>query len=164
MLFMGIAVKPEWDTSVLLEPSAVNVDIILTRQFHQTPRFMRVVEKIRRIVQEELAVGHITAFHGKLDQITPRGYRFDPETHTLIENPIRLAAQQHPIPGDPEGTGSYLCPRCCLAYPGSIDPLHLLSSSVAHALGQEPTSPGDHVDALAITASSSGALLIYSNV
>lgn len=95
---MGIAVRPEWNPSEPLRPSSIDVDIVLTRQFEQNPAFKDVVKKIKRIVQEELAVPHILAFHSKLDQITPRGYMYDPVTHELVENPVRLATSDDAPP------------------------------------------------------------------
>ncbi|EMD33915.1 hypothetical protein CERSUDRAFT_97844 [Gelatoporia subvermispora B] len=94
--FIGIAVRPEWDTSVPLEPSSVQVDFILSRQFQQNSSWMQAVSKIRSIIQNELAVPHILAFHRKLDQITPRGHALDPETGRVLNNPVRLAASLSP--------------------------------------------------------------------
>ncbi|OCH89489.1 hypothetical protein OBBRIDRAFT_835803 [Obba rivulosa] len=106
VLFMGFAVRPEWNPSEPLVPTNININIVLTRHFEQNPAFKDVVKKIRRIVQEELAVPHILAFHSKLNQITPRGYMYDPATHELIENPVRLATSGDAQPADPPSSPS----------------------------------------------------------
>ncbi|KAI0640944.1 hypothetical protein C8Q79DRAFT_424235 [Trametes meyenii] len=92
-LFLGFGIQPEWPPSRPLRASDINVRVVATRQFQQTPAFRHALEKIHKIVQEELALPHILALHDKLDAFTPgAGYAFDPETRRIITQPIRLAS------------------------------------------------------------------------
>ncbi|KAI0672813.1 hypothetical protein C8Q78DRAFT_657551 [Trametes maxima] len=98
-LFLGFGIRPEWAPSRLLRASEIDVRVVTTRQFQQTPAFRRALEKIHKIVQEEIALPHILAFHDKLDTVTPgAGYAFDPETRRMITQPIRLASDTE-LPG-----------------------------------------------------------------
>ena len=93
-LFLGFAIKPEWDVSTPLRPDAVDVKVLTSRHFKQQHAYQRIVERVRAIVQEELGVPHILGFHDRLLEVTPGpGYAFDAETRRIVTNPIRLAAE-----------------------------------------------------------------------
>ena len=91
-MFIGFAVTPEWDVSMPLSPGAIDVKEVTSRQFDQNPAFRRVVQRLRAVVQEELAMPHILGFHDRLHEVTPGpGYAFDRDTRRIVSNPIRLA-------------------------------------------------------------------------
>ena len=116
-LFVGFAIQPEWDVATPLHADGIDVKVVMSRQFKQQPAYQRIVERVRRIVQEELAVPHILGFHDRLLEVTPGpGYAFDPETRRIVTNPIRLAASVATRTSSTveQGTGT-------LSRPGQLD-------------------------------------------
>ncbi|KAJ2967097.1 hypothetical protein NUW54_g13611 [Trametes sanguinea] len=92
-LFIGFGIRPEWQPFRPLRPSEIDVQVIATRQFEQNPSYKRAIEKIERIVREELAVPHILGFRSKLDQVTPgAGYAWDEQSRRIITHPVQLAS------------------------------------------------------------------------
>lgn len=91
-MFIGFGIRPEWPPSVPLNPHDIHLDVTATRQFEQYPEFRDIVDKIVRIIQEELAVHHILAYSRKLDQVTPgAGYALNPDTGRITLDAIRLS-------------------------------------------------------------------------
>lgn len=94
-LFIGFAICPDWPPSVPLRACDIDVNMVATRQVAQDPRLQRALEKIKHIVQEELAVPHITAYHDKLHEIVPApGHNFDGNTLRFMNTPLQLVARQ----------------------------------------------------------------------
>ncbi|KAI0744407.1 hypothetical protein C8Q76DRAFT_687840 [Earliella scabrosa] len=92
VLFVGFAVRPEWDAGTPLSAAGVEVKVVASRQFQQNPAYSRVLDKLQSIVREELAIPHILHFPDRLLEVTPGpGYAFDQATRRIITNPIRLA-------------------------------------------------------------------------
>ncbi|KAH9849710.1 hypothetical protein C2E23DRAFT_887936 [Lenzites betulinus] len=114
-LFLGFGIRPEWPPSRPLRAADIDVRVVATRQVEQSPAFKTALDKIRRIVQEEIAIPHIMAFHDKLTAFTPgAGYAFDAATRRIITQPIQLAAdatRSSPIEPQVSSTGSSTATR-----------------------------------------------------
>ncbi|KAI0323132.1 hypothetical protein GY45DRAFT_1341651, partial [Cubamyces sp. BRFM 1775] len=91
-MVIGFGIRPDWNPRRPLHPDAIDVRVLLTQQFEQQPGLKAVVQKLERIIREELALPHILAFRDKLDQITPGpGYAFDAASRRIITHPVQLA-------------------------------------------------------------------------
>ncbi|KAG1851167.1 hypothetical protein F4604DRAFT_1959244 [Suillus subluteus] len=92
VLFVGFAIRPEWNPSQPLTPSNIDVEVICTRQLSQFPELSTTVTKLKDIVQCELGVPHLLQFRHKLHQLQPGpGYVLDPETRQAVVGNINLA-------------------------------------------------------------------------
>ncbi|KAG1888203.1 hypothetical protein F4604DRAFT_1950679 [Suillus subluteus] len=83
VLFVGFAIRPEWNPSQPLTPSNIDVEF---------PELSTTVTKLKDIVQRELGVPHLLQFRHKLHQLQPGpGYVLDPETRQAVVGNINLA-------------------------------------------------------------------------
>ena len=81
VLYIGFAIRPEWNTAQPVHWSNIHAEVFTSRQVEQIPGWEAAVSKIGDDVCKEFGVSHISYFHQKLSQITPNaGHCVDSET------------------------------------------------------------------------------------
>ncbi len=107
VIFIGFAIRPEWDLSEPLDPTLIQVETITSHHVQQHPAYRNVVDDLRRAVQERVAFPHIYTYHSRLHTVTPGyGYVVDAETGRIRDNAIRLAQGVVPPPSVNQRAGT----------------------------------------------------------
>ncbi|EPQ59976.1 hypothetical protein GLOTRDRAFT_123734 [Gloeophyllum trabeum ATCC 11539] len=76
-LFVGFAVRPEWDPSKPLDPCQIQVDVIRTRQWKMdgNRHWQETINKIIKLLQDEVAAEHILRYRKRAGNFLPHlGY------------------------------------------------------------------------------------------
>lgn len=103
-LFVGFAVSPAWKHGSDLDPTAIPVEVVASRQIAQHPRYQEAVQALQKIFQDELAFPHIYSYPERLQTVTPgAGYRVDQRTGRTVGPEVHLAPGVLP----PAGKGTY---------------------------------------------------------
>ncbi len=99
VIFIGFAIRPEWNLSEPLNPQDIHVETITSHHIPQHPPYKEVVDDLRKLVREHIAFPHIYTYHQRLHSVTPgRGYVVDAETGRIRDNAVRLAQGVNPPP------------------------------------------------------------------
>lgn len=97
VIFVGFAIRPEWNLSEPLDPSLIHVETVTSHHIQQHPVYQRVVDDMREVIKERIGFPHIYTYHKRLHSVTPGcGYVVDAETGRIRDNAIRLAQGVRP--------------------------------------------------------------------
>src|SRR5882762_1873141 len=122
-MFIGFAIRPEWDSSLPLDPGKIQVDPVYSRHFQQVDSYRPVLQHILQIIRQELALPHVYGFPSHVGQVMHgRGYSVNREPSNIIENRL-VMAQNLPPPVIPT-----ICPFV-LRHPNILRDVHLLPST-----------------------------------
>ncbi|PSS29558.1 hypothetical protein PHLCEN_2v2957, partial [Hermanssonia centrifuga] len=93
VLFVGFAVRPDWNSNHELSLEGIHIEQVFSRQLQQNPRYREALDKLERIVREDLAFPHIYGFPSRLDTVTNgSGYLVNKATHRILSTQRSLAS------------------------------------------------------------------------
>ena len=70
ILHISFTVSPEWYPAQYLDPFYIKVETMMSCQVGQTEGWATIVNRMKEIVQYELAPTHIMRYHQKLNKIS----------------------------------------------------------------------------------------------
>lgn len=91
VLHISFSVKPEWFPSQYLDPSLIEVETTTSRQVAQTEGWAEIIDRMKEIVQYELAPAHIMKYQQKLNEAVPvLDYTVDNATANSMSKAVQL--------------------------------------------------------------------------
>ncbi|KAG1869620.1 hypothetical protein F4604DRAFT_1927023 [Suillus subluteus] len=99
VLFVGFAVRPEWDLNEPLHWSNIHVETIVSEQVPQSSSMRNALNLLTTTIRKEIAVPHIMGYRARLNEITPgAGYVIDVTTHQIrLQDVVLAGAPSQPI-------------------------------------------------------------------
>ena len=91
ILHISFTVSPEWYPAQYLDPFYIKVETMMSCQVGQTEGWATIVNRMKEIVQYELAPTHIMRYHQKLNEISPNtDYSVDSATANSMVKQVQL--------------------------------------------------------------------------
>ena len=91
ILHISFTVLPEWYPALYLDPFYIKVETMTLCQVGQTEGWATIVNRVKEILQYELAPTHIMRYHQKLNKISPNtDYSVDNATANSMVKKVQL--------------------------------------------------------------------------
>jgi len=132
-MFIGFAIRPEWDPSTPLDPAKIQIDPVYSRHFQQIDSYRPALQHILDIIRQDLSVPHVYGFPSRLRGLAPEaGQIFDQETRRIMVKSM-VMARDLPAPSI-ANISSF-----ALRHPTVLRDIHLVRSpGLSHAATASP--------------------------
>ncbi|KZT28413.1 hypothetical protein NEOLEDRAFT_1175733 [Neolentinus lepideus HHB14362 ss-1] len=108
-VFIGFAIRPEYNPTQKLESEKIRVDVIKTWQWDMDPQWQDVIDEITDILQRKVGMPHVAGYRSRAGHIIPpSGYMLeDGSSGCVVEIDVGRSTQL-----DPPEVDELPCTRC----------------------------------------------------